>query len=183
MPVSGPVSSSSWIPAACNCAESAISSAALRARRLSSCTVRITGWPEAACLISCASASAFSSSGRIFTLVLIFSENTRLHSARSSVSSRALEFLPGGGAPGIADPDRHARRLRHRGGGRRARCPCLAGPRAADIATSRSSLSAGTRMNRAVWYLTAVLPPWVRQGLPAGAAHFGQSWRSTAAAA
>ena len=34
-----------------------------------------------------------------------------------------------------------------------------------------------------MWYLIAVLPPWVRQALPAGAAHFGQSRRSTAAAA
>ena len=87
MPVSGPVSSSSWMPAVCSCAESAIGSAALRASCLSSCTVRITGWPGAACLISCASVSAFSSSGRTFTRVLIFSENTRRQSARSSASS------------------------------------------------------------------------------------------------
>src|SRR5712672_2155797 len=35
----------------------------------------------------------------------------------------------------------------------------LPGPWVAGTATSRSSFSAGTRMNRAVWYLIAVLPP------------------------
>ena len=43
--------------------------------------------------------------------------------------------------------------------------------------------SAGTRVNRAVWYLAAVLPLRVRHGLPAGAWHREQSCRSMTAAA
>ncbi|MEU8242598.1 hypothetical protein AB0C07_30460 [Actinoplanes missouriensis] len=53
------------------------------------------------------------------------------------------------------------------------------GPRSAGTGTSSSSRSAGTRPKRAVWYFAAVLPPLVRQALPAGAPQFGQSWRST----
>jgi hypothetical protein len=48
MPVRGPVSSSSWIPAACRVAERVISSAALRASRFISATVRMTAWSGAA---------------------------------------------------------------------------------------------------------------------------------------
>src|SRR5664279_3244624 len=59
----------------------------------------------------------------------------------------------------------------------------LPGPRSAWTATVSSSRSAGTRMNRAVWYLAAVLPARVRHALPAGAAQPGQGWRSTAVAA
>src|SRR5690606_1952926 len=50
--------------------------AALRARRLISCTVRMTGVSGAASLNWWAGASAFSSSGRIFTRVLICSWRT-----------------------------------------------------------------------------------------------------------
>ena len=64
-----------------------MSSAALRARRLSSCTARITGWSGAAVLISWARVSALSSSGRTLMRVLIFSENTRVQWARVSASS------------------------------------------------------------------------------------------------
>src|SRR5664279_2107490 len=59
----------------------------------------------------------------------------------------------------------------------------LPGPRSAGTATVSSSRSDGTRMNRAVWYLAAVLPTRVRHALPAGAAQPGQGWRSTAVAA
>src|SRR5450755_3134353 len=59
----------------------------------------------------------------------------------------------------------------------------LPGPRSAGTATVSSSRSDGTRMNRAVWYLAAVLPARVRHALPAGAAQPGQGWRSTVVAA
>src|SRR5664279_3268546 len=59
----------------------------------------------------------------------------------------------------------------------------LPGLRSAGTATVSSSRSDGTRMNRAVWYLAAVLPARVRHALPAGAAQPGQGWRSTAVAA
>src|SRR5664279_5864050 len=59
----------------------------------------------------------------------------------------------------------------------------LPGPRSAGTATVSSSRSDGTRMNRAVWYLAAVLPARVRHALPAGAAQPGHGWRSTAVAA
>ncbi|WP_230466645.1 hypothetical protein [[Actinomadura] parvosata] len=48
--------------------------------------------------------------------------------------------------------------------------------------TSSSVRSCGTSMKRGVWYLGATFPPRVRQALPAGAAHIGQSKASTAAA-
>jgi hypothetical protein len=89
MPVSGPVRSSSWIPAAWSWADRVISSAALRASRLSSWTVRMTGWSGTASLMSRASLSAFSSSGRTLMRVLIFSEKIRLHCA----ASRAAVWL------------------------------------------------------------------------------------------
>ncbi|AQY20610.1 hypothetical protein T261_08353 [Streptomyces lydicus] len=41
----------------------------------------------------------------------------------------------------------------------------------------------GTRTKRGVWYFAAVVPPRVRQALPAGASQFGQSMGSTANAA
>jgi|BarGraNGADG00312_1021997.scaffolds.fasta_scaffold39781_2 hypothetical protein len=59
MPVSGPVSSSSWMPAPCKVAARVMSSAALRARRFISWTVRMTVWSGAASLMSRASWIAF----------------------------------------------------------------------------------------------------------------------------
>ena len=161
-----------------------ISSAALRASRLSSWTVRMTGWSGAASLMSRASLSAFSSSGRTLMRVLIFSEKIRLHCAASraaawlasscwAVEQRAypirigLAALPAVDAAWIGEPSFHGR----------------PGPRSPGTSTSSSSRSAGTRTKRAVWYFTAVLPPRVRHGLPAGVRHLGQSWRSAASAA
>ncbi len=172
------------MPSPWSIAESVISSAALRASRLSSCTVRITAWSGAARRISRARWSAASSSGRTLTRVLIFSENTRVHRALASASSwlassccaveqRAYPIRIGpavpavGGAAAGAGPGFHAR----------------PGPRSSGTRTSRSSRSPGTRMKRGVWYFAAVFPPRVRQALPAGAPQAGQSWRSAAAAA
>ena len=61
------------MPPAWSSADSVISSAALRARRLSSCTVKMTGVSGAASLNWWANASAFSNSGRTLTRVLICS--------------------------------------------------------------------------------------------------------------
>lgn len=60
-----------------------------------------------------------------------------------------LEVLLGGGAAGVADGIGYARGCRSVGTG-----------------TASSSRSAGTRMNRAVWYFAATLPARVRHGLP-----------------
>ncbi|SCK34225.1 hypothetical protein YUYDRAFT_04025 [Streptomyces sp. ScaeMP-e48] len=75
------------MPPAWSSADSVISSAAFRARRLSSCTVRMTDVSGAASLNWWASASAFSSSGRTLTRVLIYSLKTLWHSARWRASS------------------------------------------------------------------------------------------------
>lgn len=75
------------MPPAWSSADSVISSAALRARRLSSWTVKMTGVSGASSLNWWASASAFPSSGRTLTRVLICSEKTLWHSARRRVSS------------------------------------------------------------------------------------------------
>ena len=105
MPVSGPVSSSSWMPCG------------LQLRRERHQLSRVARQPlelvhgqdhrlaGAARLISCASASAFSSSGRTFTLVLIFSENTRLQSARPSASSWLWSWPATRIGAGSQDPD------------------------------------------------------------------------------
>ncbi len=124
--------------------------------------------------------SASSSFGRVFARVEIFSEKTRLRWARASASSwlcsscwaveqRAYPIRIGyaAGSAGVAStggPDFHGR----------------PGSRSSGTGTSSSSRSAGTRMKRGVWYFVAVLPPRVRQGLPAWASQFGQSFRSTA---
>ncbi len=150
-----------------------MSSAALRARRLSSWTVRMTSWSGAASRMSYASLSACSSSGRVLTRVETFSEKTRLHLARTSASNwlwsscwaveqRAypirIGFAAGSaGAASTGGPGFHGR----------------PGSRSSGTRTSSSSRSAGTRMKRGVWYLVAVLPPRVRQGLPAGSSQFG----------
>ncbi|WP_381568583.1 hypothetical protein [Streptomyces eurythermus] len=132
--------------------------------------------------MSYASFSAASSFGRVFTRVLIFSEKIRLQTGSSAsswdwssccaVEQRAYPIRIGlaAAAAGTAST-----------GG-----PCFQGrpgPRSSGTRTSSSSRSAGTRMKRAVWYFVAHLPPRVRHGLPAGASHFGQSFRSTAIAA
>jgi hypothetical protein len=57
------------------------------------------------------------------------------------------------------------------------------GLRSAGIFTSSSARSWGTSMKRGVWYFGATLPPRVRQVLPAGTEHVGQSNCSMAAAA
>ena len=62
-------------------------------------------------------------------------------------------------------------------------CQARPGPRSAGTGTASSSRNDGTSMNRAVWYLAAVVPDRVRHGLPAGAWHCGHSCRSTDAAA
>ncbi len=144
----------------------------------------MTGWSGAASLMSRASLSALSSSGRTLMRVLIFSEKIRLHCAASraavwlasscwAVEQRAYPIRIGLAAFSATDAVSIGRRGFH---GR-------PGPRSPGTATSSSSRSAGTRTKRAVWYLTAVLPPRVRHGLPAGAWHLGQSWRSTTFAA
>ncbi len=163
------------MPPAWSSADSAISSAALRARRLSSCTVRTTGISGAASLNWWASASAFSSSGRTLMRVLICSEKTLWHSARRRASSwlagswRAVDVL--------AYPILTGRSVR--GAGTTASAgPCFQarpGPRSAGTSTSSSSRSAGTRTKRGAWYFAAVFPPRVRQALPAGTSQFGQS--------
>ena len=172
------------MPAAWSWADRVISSAALRASRLSSWTVRMTGWSGAASLMSRASLSAFSSSGRTLMRVLIFSEKTRLHLA----ASRAAVWLASScwAVEQRAYPIRIGRAAFSARGAVLARGPGFhgrPGPRSPGTSTSSSSRSAGTRTKRAVWYFTAVLPPRVRHGLPAGAWHWGQSWRSAASAA
>lgn len=68
-------------------ADSVMSSAALRARRFISSTVRMTGWSGAAVLTSWARVRAFSQFGADLDPVLIFSENTRVQCAAASASS------------------------------------------------------------------------------------------------
>ncbi len=125
---------------------------------------------------------ALTNSGRILTRVLIFSEKTGSHLASARASSwlwsscwavlqRAYPTLVGfvvasGAAPSMAGPLSHAR----------------PGPRSAGVRTSSSARSWGTSMNRGVWYFGATLPPRVRQVLPAGTSHVGQSNCSTAVA-
>ncbi len=94
-------------------ADSVISSAALRARRLSSCTVKMTGVSGAASLNWRASASAFSSSGLTLIRMLICSEKTLWHSARR----RASSWLAGPCRPvdGLAYPIRTGRSVRGAG--------------------------------------------------------------------
>lgn len=70
------------MPLAWSSADSVTSSAALRASRFSSCTVKITGVSGAASLNWRASASAASSSGRTLMRVLICSLKILWHSAR-----------------------------------------------------------------------------------------------------
>jgi hypothetical protein len=53
----------------------------------------------------------------------------------------------------VADPDRRRGRADLGGGHRRNACQTDPGLRPAGTGTSSSSRSAGTRMNRAVWYL------------------------------
>src|ERR1019366_6076706 len=137
--------------------------------------------PGAASLMSRHSLSACSSSGRTLIRVEIFAEKTRVPPASCSAASwlasscRAVEQrayptrigLPAGtsAAPeSTAGPGDHD----------------LPGARSGGTATFSSSRSAGTRMKRAMWYRAAVLPLPVRQGLPAGASHLGQGWRSAA---
>lgn len=142
----------------------------------------MTSWSGAASLMSYASFSAASSFGRVFTRVLIFSEKIRLQTGSSAsswlcnsccaVEQRAYPIRIGlaaaaAGRASAGGPGFHGR----------------PGPRSSGTRTSSSSRSAGTRMKRAVWYFVAVFPPRVRQALPAGASHFGQSFRSTAFAA
>lgn len=137
----------------------------------------------AASLMSYASLSAFSSSGRVLTRVEIFSEKIRLQSARASalsweasscraVEQRAYPIRIGlatavAGAASTGGPGFHGR----------------PGPRSSGARTSSSSRSVGTRMKRGVWYFVAHLPPRVRHGLPAGASQFGQSFCSNSKAA
>lgn len=134
-------------------ADRVISSAAFLARRLSSCTVRMTGISGAASLNWWARASAFSSSGRTFTRVLICSLKTLWHSARCRASSwlasswRAVEVL--------VYPIRTGRSVR--GAGTIASGGCCfharLGCRSAGTGISSSSRSTGTRTKRGVWYL------------------------------
>lgn len=163
------------MPPAWSSADSVISSAALRASRLSSWTVKMAGVSGAASLNCRASASAASSSGRTFTRVLICSLKTLWHSARwrASIwlasSYRAVDVL--------AYPMRTGRSVR--GAGTIASAGlCFhvrPGCRSAGTGISSSSRSAGTRTKRGVWYFAAVFPPRVRQALPAGVSQFGQS--------
>jgi hypothetical protein len=61
--------------------------AAPRPRRFISCTMKITGWCGTGLLILRAQPIALMQSGRSFTHVLIFSENTRPRSVSRIVSS------------------------------------------------------------------------------------------------
>ncbi|MBT2224532.1 hypothetical protein [Nonomuraea sp. NEAU-A123] len=54
-------------------------------------------------------------------------------------------------------------------------CHGAPGLRPAGTGIFSSSRNAGTRMNRAVWYLEATFPPRVRHGDGAIAVQFGQS--------
>lgn len=129
------------------------------------------------------SASAASSSGRTLTRVEIFSEKIRVHPAVRKATSwlssswplveqRAYPIRIGGAAGPISAA----------GTGGSA-CQGAPGRRPAGTGTSRRSRSAGTRMNRAVWYLAATFPPRVRHGEGAITSHAGQSCASTASAA
>ncbi len=140
------------MPAPCRPPARVISSAALRARRFISCTVRITVWSGAASLMSRHNPRARSNSGRTLTRVEIFSEKTRVHPAACSATSwlasscRAVEQrayptrigLPAGTSAAPASTA---------GQGDQG----LPGERSAGTETFSSSRSAGTRMNRAVW--------------------------------
>lgn len=161
----------------------AIISAELRAGRLYSCTVKITGWCGAAALIWRARSSAFSNSGRCLIRLEIFSEKTvRQRALRSAASwtSRSCPLVEQRAYPiRIGSPGASTASSSTSGPGDQ-REP---GRRSAGTATARSSRSAGTRTNRAVWYFAATLPARVRHTLPAGTSHFGHGFRSTAAAA
>ncbi|MFG2525834.1 hypothetical protein [Streptomyces sp. NPDC048527] len=132
--------------------------------------------------MSYASFSGFSTSVRVLTRVEIFSEKIRLQTGPSATSweasscwaaeQRAYSIRMGfatavAGAASTGGPGFHAR----------------PGQRSSGTITSNSSRSAGTRMKRAVWHFVAHFPLRVRHALPAGASHFGQSFRSTAIAA
>ncbi len=160
----------------------ASSSAAPRPSPFISCTVKITRWWGTAFLMVRAKSIALTNSGRTLTGVLIFSERTGSHPASASASSwlwsscravlqRAYPTLvgfmgPRGTAASMAGPISHA----------------WPGPRSAGVRTSSSARSWGTSMKRGVWYFGAILPPRVRQVLPAGTSQVGHSNCATAAA-
>lgn len=162
--------------------DSVMSSAALRARRLSSWTVKMTGVSGAASLNWRASLSAASSSGRTLIRVLICSWNTLWQSAAWRASSWLMRLLAGRRRPGVPDADRLAAALGgQRGGGRslfpRATGSAVGGDEDLEVLAQRGDEDEARRV-----ILRRGFPPGTA-GAPGGDFALGTSLRSTASAA
>lgn len=95
----------------------------------------------------------------------------------------ARQLRAGGRCTGVPDPDGLLGALCEHGGGGRALRPGAAWAAVGGDEDFEFFAQRGDEDEAGVWYLVAVFPPRVRQALPAGTSHLGQSLRYTAFAA